>query len=299
MKVDRIEDLRAFVAVIEHGSLTRAARQLGRSLQSVSRSLAAVECEVGVELVRRTTRRLSPTDAGLAFHRRVGGALGELEAAKSEAASGRSEPAGLLRVSGPPAFALPYIIPAFAAFLAAHPKVSAELELSDRYVDLVDERFDLAIRMGEMPDSTLKSRRLAGMRRVVFAAVSYFAKHGRPRRPEDLARHECIVRTSGREGDTWPFKVGTKVIAVRVTGRFRTSGAFAANEAAAAGLGIAQAPLWQVRGLLDQGRIDLALTRFETPPAPLHAVWPAARVPAAKTQMFVDFLAERLKGERL
>ena len=297
--MDRIEDLRAFVAVIEHGSLTRAARHLGRSLQSVSRSLAAVEREVGIELVRRTTRRLSPTEAGLAFHRRVGGALGELEAAKSEAASGRSEPAGLLRVTGPPATALTYVVPAFAAFLAAHPKVSAELELSDRYVDLVEEGFDLAIRMGELPDSTHKSRRLANLRRVVFAAPSYFAKHGRPKRPEDLARHECVVRTAGREGDTWPFRVGAKVVTVKVRGRFRTSAAFAANEAAAAGLGIAQAPLWQVRPLLDQRRIELVLTRFETPPAPLQAVWPATRVPAAKTQMFVDFLAERLKGERL
>jgi len=297
--MDRIEDLRAFVAVIEHGSLTRAARHLGRSLQSVSRSLAAVERAVGIELVRRTTRRLSPTEAGLAFHRRVGGALGELEAAQSEAASGRSEPAGLLRVTGPPATALIYVVPAFAAFLAAHPKVSAELELSDRYVDLVEEGFDLAIRMGELPDSTLKSRRLANLRRVVFAAPSYFARHGRPKRPEDLARHECVVRTSGREGDTWPFRVGAKVITVKVTGRFRTSAAFAANEAAAAGLGIAQAPLWQVRDLLDQSRIELVLTRFETPAAPLQAVWPATRVPAAKTQMFVDFLAERLKGERL
>ena len=297
--MDRIEDLRAFVAVIEHGSLTRAARQLGRSLQSVSRSLAALEREVGIELVRRTTRRLSPTDAGLAFHRRVKDALGELAAAKSDAASGRTEPAGLLRVSGPPAFALLYVVPAFAAFLASHPKVSADLDLSDRYVDLVEEGFDLAIRMGELPDSTLKARRLAKLRRVVFAAPGYFARHGRPQRPEDLAHHECVVRTSRREGDIWPFRVGAKVTAVKVTGRFRTSAAFAANEAAAAGLGIAQAPLWQVRALLDSGRIELVLARFETPPAPLQAVWPSTRVPAAKTQMFVDFLAERLKGERL
>jgi DNA-binding transcriptional LysR family regulator len=297
--MDRIEDLRAFVAVVEDGSLTRAARQLGRSLQSVSRSLAALEREVGIELVRRTTRRLSPTDAGLAFHRRVSGALDELEAAKSEAASGRAEPTGLLRVSGPPAFALLYLIPAFAAFLVAHPKVSAELELSERYVDLVEEGFDLAIRMGELPDSTLKSRRLANLRRVVFAAPSYFAKHGRPKRPEDLAHHNCVVRTSGREGDTWPFTIGAKVRTIKVTGGFRTSAAFAANEAAAAGLGIAQAPLWQARSLLDQGRIELVLTRFETPPAPLQAVWPATRVPAAKTQVFVDLLAERLKRERL
>ena len=297
--MDRIEDFQAFVAVVEHGSLTGAGRHLGRSLQSVSRSLAALEREVGIELVRRTTRRSGATEAGLGFYRRLSGALAEIEAAKTEAANRRAEPSGLLRVTGPPAFSLLYVLPAFAAFLDQNPKVSAELDLSDRFVDLIDEGFDLAIRLGELPDSTLKARRLTTLRRVVFAAPSYFARHGRPKRPEDLAHHQCVVRTAGREGDNWPFVVGPKVRTVKVAGRFRTSAAFAANEAAAAGLGIAQAPLWQVRNLIDQGEAEIVLTRFETPPVPVHAVWPSTTMPAAKTQAFIEFLAARLKGERI
>jgi len=297
--MDRIDDLRAFVAVVDKGSLTGAARHLGRSLQSVSRALAALEREVGIELVRRTTRRSNPTEVGRALYRRLTTALADIEAAKTEALNRRSEPSGLLRLTGSPAFAPLYLVPAVAAFLNIHPKVSVDLELSDRYVDLIDEGFDLAIRIGEMPDSTLKARRLTNLRRVVFASPAYFAKHGRPSRPDDLADHQCIIRTASREGEVWPFRVGPRVKAVRVAGRFRTSGALAANAAAVQGLGIASAPLWQVRSLVDQGKVELILTGFEPPPAPMHAVWPATNLPAAKTQLFIDFLAARLKAERL
>jgi len=297
--VNRIEDFQAFAAVIENGSLTAAARQLGRSLQAVSRSLAAVERDVGVELVHRTTRRLSPTDAGLAFHRRLGAALAEIEAAKLETSNRRADATGRLRISGSNAFAPLYIVPALPAFLKAHPKVEIDLALSDSYVDLVGEGFDVAIRIGQLPDSSLKARLLANSRRVVFSAPSYFAKHGRPRRPEDLAHHDCIVRTSAREGNAWPFQVDGRIKTVKVAGRFQTSGAMAANAAAVEGLGIANAPLWQVRPLIDRGDAELVLTRFEPAPVPIHSVWPATRLPPAKTTMFVEFLAARLKGERL
>ncbi len=297
--MNRIEDFQAFAAIVDHGSLTAAARQLGRSLQSVSRSLAAVERDVGVELIHRTTRRTSPTDAGLAFHRRLTAALAEIDAAKLETSNRRAEATGLLRISGSSAFAPLYIVPALPAFLAAHPKVEVELDLSDGYVDLVGEGYDLAIRIGELPDSNLKRRRLANSRRVVFSAPSYFARHDKPRRPEDLARHECIVRTAARDGNAWPFNVDGRVKTVKVAGRFRTSGALAANEAAVRGLGIANAPLWQVRSLVDRGNVELVLTRFEPPPIPIHAVWPTTRVLPARTQLFIEFLARRLHKERL
>jgi DNA-binding transcriptional LysR family regulator len=296
--MNRIEDFQAFAAVVEKGSLTAAARQLGRSLQSVSRSLAALEHEVGVELVRRTTRRSSPTDAGLAFHRRLSAALAEIEAAKLETANRRLEATGLLRVAGSSAFAPLYIVPALPAFLKAHPRVEVELDVSDGYVDLIGEGFDLAIRIGELPDSSLKARRLADARRVVFSAPSYFARHGRPRRPDDLRDHECIVRTAARDGNAWPFKVDGRVKSVKVAGRFRSSDALAANEAAVQGFGIANAPLWQVRALVERGDVELALTRFEPPPVPIHALWPATKVLPAKTQLFVEFLAGRMKKER-
>jgi DNA-binding transcriptional LysR family regulator len=297
--VNRIEDFQAFAAIVDNGSLTAAARELGRSLQSVSRSLAAVERDVGVELIRRTTRRSSPTDAGLAFHRRLTAALAEIDAAKLEISNHRAEAIGLLRISGSSAFAPLYIVPALPAFLAAHPKVEVDLDLSDGYVDLVGEGYDLAIRIGELPDSSLKARRLANSRRVVFSTQSYFARHGKPRRPEDLARHECIVRTAAHDANAWPFNIDGRVKIVKVAGRFRTSGALAANEAAVCGLGIANAPLWQIRSLVDRGDVELVLTRFEPPPIPIHAVWPATRVLPARTRLFVEFLAGRLHKEQL
>src|SRR5260370_6147788 len=185
------------------------------------------------------------------------------------------------------------------AVLKDHPKVEVELDLSERYVDLVSKSYDLAIRIGDLPDSTLTARRLANSRRVVFAAPSYFAAHGRPRRPQELAHHQCIVRYAARNSNDWPFRIDGTTKAVKVAGRFRTNGAVAANEAAVQGLGIARAALWEVRPLLDRGAIELALTRFEPMPIPIQAVWPATRVLPAKTKLFVDFLAARLKNEQL
>jgi DNA-binding transcriptional LysR family regulator len=163
--MDRIEDLRAFVAIVERGSLTGAARRLGRSLQSVSRSLAALEREIGVELVRRTTRRSSPTEAGRVLFRRLDAALAEINAAKAEASNRRAEPTGLLRITSSTAFAPLQMVPIVSSFLAAYPKVEIELDLSDHYVDLVENGFDLAVRIGDMPDSTLRARHLP-----IFAA---------------------------------------------------------------------------------------------------------------------------------
>jgi DNA-binding transcriptional LysR family regulator len=195
-------------------------------------------------------------------------------------------------------FAPIYIVPALPEFLNAHPKVEVELDLSDSFVDLVDGGYDLAIRIGELPDSSLKARLLTNSRRVVFAAPRYLSQHGRPKRPEDLVRHQCLVRTAAHDGNAWPFKVDGKIKVMKVSGQVRASGAAAVNEAAVQGLGIANAPLWQVRSLVDRG-IELLLTRFEPPPIPIHAVWPAARLLPAKTRIFVDFIAAHLKSERL
>jgi len=299
MPVDRIEDFQAFVAIVDKGSLTAAAKQLGRSLQSISRSLATLEGDLGVELVARTTRRSAVTEAGLAFYRRVGAALSEIEAAKLETSNRRSEPVGLLRITCSTVFAPLYVVPAVCAFLQSHPKVDIDLDMSDGYVDLISQGFDLAIRIGELPDSSLKARRLADLRRVVFAAPDYFAKHGRPKVPGDLAGHQCLVRTSARGTDAWPFLVGGRLKTVKVAGRFRSSGALAVNEAAVQGLGIANAPLWQVRALVDRGVVELVLTRFEPPRVPVHAVWPTTRLLPAKTQSFLNYFAARLKAERL
>jgi DNA-binding transcriptional LysR family regulator len=255
MRVSRISDLQAFVAVVEKASLTSAAGLLGRSLQSVSRSLAAVEQDVGVELIRRTTRRSSPTEAGLAYYQRLKTALEDIEEAKLQVSHRRLEPSGLLRISGPTGFAALHLVPATAAFLELHPKIEVEVSTYDRHVDLVEDNLDLAVHVGPLPDSAAKAKRLADLRRVFFASPGYFAKYGRPKRPEDLSKHQCIVRTARVGADIWPFTVDGKVKTIKVTGRFRANGASVINEAATHGLGIAIAPLWHIRPLIDRGLV--------------------------------------------
>lgn len=297
--MSRISDLQAFVAVVEKASLTGAAHQLGRSLQSVSRSLATIEQDVGVELIRRTTRRSSPTEAGLAYYQRLKTALEDIEEAKLQASDRRLEPSGLLRISGPTGFAAMHLVPAAAAFLDIHPKIEIEVSTYDRYVDLVEDNLDLAVHIGPLPDSAAKAKRLADLRRVFFAAPGYFARHGRPKHPQDLSRHQCIVRTARIGADIWPFTLDGKVRTIKVSGRFRANGASVINEAAINGLGIAIAPLWQVRPLVDRGLVEVTLARFAPPPIPVHATWSGTRVLPAKTRMFIDFLSRRLKAARL
>jgi len=295
-----MEDIEAFLAIVEAGSQTAAARRLGRSLQSVNRSLASLERSVGVELVRRTTRQSLPTEAGLAFYRRVRPAFAEISEARLEAANRRVEPSGLLRIASPVMFGSTYVAPAIAEFLARYPQIEADLKLSDRPVDVVGDGFDLAVRIRELPDSSLRARRLGQLRTVVYGAPSYFARHGRPTHPDDLASHQCVVRSMGDgETETWRLRVGGRIRKVSVRGRFKTDNTVAAHIAAHHGLGLGRGPFWQIRDFIAKGGLEIVLDDFEPPPIPIHAVFPPSGMPPAKTRLFLDLLAEKLKDERL
>lgn len=296
--MDRFGDVEAFLAIVERGNLSAAARHLGRSLQAISRSLAALEKSVGVELVRRTTHKAQPTDAGYDFYRRVKPALLEIAAAKAEAGNRSAEPAGLLKISGPELLGPSYLIPIVARFMETHPKVEVELSLSNRFVDLVQEGLDLAIRIGELPDSDLKARRVGAVRRVVFGAPSYFARHGRPHHPRELTEHQCIFRNTDRDAGAWQFQDGGKPLTVKVGGRLHLDNAAASHAAVAVGLGIGRVPLWQIQDFVDSGRVEVILEAFEQPAIPVHIIWPAARLPLAKTRLFIDFLAANLHIEQ-
>ncbi|WP_394827692.1 LysR family transcriptional regulator [Pendulispora albinea] len=300
MSIDRIDDLEAFVAIVERGSLTAAARHLRRTLQSVSRSLSALERNVGASLIRRTTRRVLPTDTGSAFYQRIKPALDTLREAALEAAQQSDEASGRLRIGASVLFGPAYIVPVIAAFMDRHPKIEVELLLSDRFVDLMESGLDLAVRIGTMPDSPLKTRRLGSLRLVVFGAPRYFAAHGRPEHPRDLMKHVCVIRTADRSPTSWPFQVHGKPVNIKVAGRFFTDDAAASHAAVASGLGVGNAPLWQIRPLVDEGAVELILADFETPAVPIQAVFPAtnARL-GAKTRLFTEFLAARLKCENL
>ncbi|KYK47867.1 transcriptional regulator [Bradyrhizobium liaoningense] len=295
-----MEEIEVFLAVVEAGSQTAAARRLGRSLQSVNRALSALERSVGVELVRRTTRQSVATEAGLAFYRRVKPAFAEISEARLEAANRRVEPSGLLRVAAPILFGATHVVPAIAEFMARFPQIEADVNMSDRPVDVVGDGFDLAVRIRELPDSSLKTRRLGELRTVVYGAPDYFKRHGRPRQPNDLADHQCILRrTAQGEADAWRFRIDGRLTTVQVNGRFRTDSTTAAHAAARHGIGVGYGPFWQIRDLVDQEALEIVLEHFEAPRTPVRAVFPPSAIPPAKTHLFVDLLAERLKLERL
>jgi DNA-binding transcriptional LysR family regulator len=295
-----VEDIEAFLAVIEAGSQTAAARRLGRSLQAVNRSLAGLEKSVGVELVRRTTRKSFATEAGLAFYHRVKPAAAEIAEARLEVASRRAEPSGLLRIAAPVLFGSAFVVPALAEFTIRYPHIEADLRASDQAIHLVGGGFDLAVRIRELPDSSLKTRRLTEIRTVVYASPEYLARHGRPRHPDDLAHHRCILRRSSEgESEVWRFRISGRLRSVRVSGCFSTDNASVVQAAACQGLGIAYGPYWQIGDHLDRGALKLIMEDFEAPRMPVHAVFPPSGMPPAKTRLFADLLAERLKRERL
>lgn len=292
--MDRLEDYEAFLAIVEYGSLTTAARRLDRSLQSVSRSLATLEASVGVELVHRTTRRSTPSEAGMTFYERIKPAIEELEQAKLEAANRRIRPSGILRLGAPVLFGPEFLMPIVARYMHRYPEVEVDLLLSDAFVDLAAENIDLVVRIGELPDSNLRARRLGKLRRVVFGAPAYLDRHGRPRHPSDLANHHCILRTVGQRFGEWMFEIDGKPRAVKVTGPLRVDSMISIYAAVSQGLGLGYSPLWQIRRLVDEGQVEIVLESFESVPVPIHALWKEGRSMSAKVRAFLDMLAADL-----
>ncbi|MDE2288937.1 MAG: LysR family transcriptional regulator [Burkholderiales bacterium] len=290
------DDYEVLLAVLDHGSLTAAAKSLGRSLQAVSRALAGIERQLNVSLFTRTTRQVHPTPACLAFARRIRPAMREINAARDELIEQNVQLRGAIRVAAPSTFGAQYLVGTIAEFMGIHAGVSVELIFSERHADLAKEGIDLAVRLGNLPDSDLKARRVAEFRRVLFASPKYLAARGHPREPSDLTKHECILRKDPRH-DVWEF--GADGRAVEVHGRLRANAADACSKAAAAGHGIARAPLWQVRDMVESGAVEVVLAEFEPKPVPVHLVWLAGRSLPRRVRGLVDFLAERIAAQGL
>lgn len=294
-----IEQYEAFVETVERGSLTAAAHHLNRSLQAVSRAIASLEEELGVELIRRTTRRLQTTPTGMVLRERLRTALKDIDDARSEARREAQRIGGLFRISASIHFASRFVVPTAVAFAQRFPEVEIEFVLDDALSHLIEERLDVAIRVGDLGASSLRSRRITQLRRVIVAAPAYLMRHGHPRTPADLSTHLCVIRTIGPEGDAWPFLVDGRLVRIPVKGPLKCNDAAAANAAVLLGAGIGIAPLWQVRREIDDGQLDLLLTDYEPPPTPVSAVWPSNVGTPARTRLFIEMLAHRLTGERI
>jgi DNA-binding transcriptional LysR family regulator len=290
--LDRLAALGAFVRVAETRSFSEAARRLGASKSAVSRHVAALEAELGVRLFHRTTRSLTLTEAGRAYVEQVSRILGELEAADASISRLQAAPRGRLRVSTPMSFGILHLAQAIPDFLTRYPEVEIDLSLSDRFVDLVEEGYDLAVRIGRLAESSLIARRLAPIHMVVCASPDYLAARGRPAVPEDLARHDCLRYRSEAAAESWAFVTPEgKPLSVDVAGRVRANNGDTLRMAALKGLGLAYLPTFIVGGDLQAGTLVSVLTGHMPADMAAYAVYPTTRHLSLKVRAFVDFLA--------
>lgn len=293
--LDRLTGLEVFAKVAAAGSLSSAARAMGMSQTMVTKHIAALETRLGVKLFHRTTRRLSITEAGRSYLESSERILGEIEAADAAVAADRVEPRGLLRLNAPVSFGTGQIAPLLVEFAARHPRVTVELGLNDRLVDLAEEGWDLAIRIGNLGNSSLIARRIAPCRIVICAAPSYLRAQGKPLTVSSLSAHNCLGYTLSQQtpADRWVFGE-TGDIGVKVSGNLRANNGDALRAAALAGQGLICQPTFIVADDLRAGRlIALTLDQPTVELAGIYAVFLPDRNPAAKVRAFIDFIANR------
>jgi len=287
--------LAAFAAVVETRSFTAAAEKLGLTKAMVSQHVSRLEQELGISLLTRTTRRVTPTEAGSAFHADCSQLLGDLEAAVARVGGGSEVPSGTLRLTTSEDYGPAVVVPAIASFMNKFPAMKVELVVTDQVVDLVAGRFDLAIRTGWLRDSSLRATRLGDFDQVVAASAAYLKKFGTPRRPADLARHRWIAITLLRSPLTWTFtsKKG-RTQAVRVSAAVSTNSTASLRAFMREGIGISALPNYMLDADIRAGRLVRLLPAWSLPQGGVHAVYPNVRYTSAKVRAFVDFFREQL-----
>lgn len=291
--MDRLAADRMFAAVVEAGSFAGAAQRLGTSSGQASKLVSRLEAELGVRLLHRSTRALQLTEAGRTYHDRLRGILDELDLLDAEIRSTGTTPRGKVRATAPLTFGTLKLAPLLADFARAYPEVALDVQFTDRVVSLVDEGFDLAVRIGRPGDSTLVARKLAETRIVAVASPGYLAARGSPEAPQDLLRHDCIIDTNLRDPRRWTFAGEAQVA---VSGRLAFSDATVCLAAAEAGLGVASMPDFVPAEALAAGRVVRVLPGQEGPPFGIYAMTPSGRHPAAKVRVLVEALARSLRN---
>jgi len=292
--VDRLGAIQVFAQVVETGSFAKAADRLGLSTSAASRYVAELESHLQTRLLNRTTRRVSLTESGRAFYERAVQLLADLAEAEEEASSAAVVPRGTIRLTTSVNFGVRHVAPAIADFLAEHREVRFDVSLSDRVVDLVEEGFDLAIRVGPPGPENLVARKLGETRLVPCASPDYLAKHGAPKAPEDLARHDCFTYEYVSPRHVWRFRDRSGAErSVRVSGSLHSNNGDLLSEVAARGAGIVFEPAFIVGPDVRAGRLVPLLQDFEPLPLPIYAVYPSRKHLSAKVRRFVEFLIER------
>jgi DNA-binding transcriptional LysR family regulator len=296
--MDRLEAIEIFIRVVDTGSFSAAARHLDIGQPAVSKAVAQLEEWLGVKLLLRSTRALTPTEAGNGFYQRAKRALEETDEAVLAARGTAAGLKGRLRVSAAVCFARLHIVPRLPTFLERHPELDLELVLDDRNIDLVEEGIDVALRMGELASSNMTARRIAAARRRVLATPAYFEQHGVPKAPADLLAHRAVVYT--RElggGENWTFRNDTAELSVRLQGRVKISATEGLRAAVFADMGLAVASEWAFWPELKSGAVVSAMDDWVLPGIPLSAVYPTGRLASSKARQFVSFVEESLAPE--
>ena len=297
--MDRLECDRMFIAVMEAESFVGASQKLGTSPTQASKLVSRLENELGVRLLNRTTRSVSPTEAGQAYYARLRPLLEELETLDLEIRNISRKPRGRLRMTAPLTFGVLELAPALNAFASRYPDIELDISFSDRVANLVEEGYDVAVRVGRPRDSSLMMRKLLEVQIVVVASPAYLEWHPKPMTPADLSDHTCIIDTNFREPNRWPFRgdgeEGTQFVAV--SGRIRYSNGQACLAAAEAGLGLACVPEFLANDAIRAGRVIRLLRDFETEPYDVHVLYPHKLHLAEKVRLLVEFLAERYQGK--
>ena len=291
--MDRLTSIEVFARVVETGSFAAAAERLGIGRAAASKHVLRLEERLGARLLNRTTRRVGLTEEGAAFYERCSRILAELEEAEHDLGAARREPRGTLRINAPVSFGVLHLGAAIGAFAIRYPQVRIALALNDRFVDLVEEGFDVAVRIGRLPSSSLVARRICETRLVPVASPGYWARHGKPALPEDLRRHNCLIYTL-QAGSDWRF-VGADGAEHHVTvgGSISASNGDVLRAAALDGVGVALLPDFIAGPDVRRGDLVEALPSYRPPVLGVHAVYPPTRHVPAKLRAFIDFLGER------
>ena len=289
--MDRLKQIESFAAVATKGSLTAAAHAEGVAPAVIGRRIDALEERLGVKLLVRTTRRITLTHEGSAFLEDCQRLLADLANAEASVSEGGVKASGHLRITAPAGFGRRHVAPLVPAFLAQHPDVSLSLNLSDRVVDIVNEGFDCAVRVGDLPDSSLVSTRLAENRRLCVASPAYLQRAGTPASPAELMRHQCLTLSSdASQTRGWAFRVDGELIHLRPGGRLDCSDGQVLHDWCLNGLGLAWRSTWEVQDEVTAGRLRVVLEDFAAPPNGIYAVFPHAKHLPLRVRLWIDFV---------
>ena len=294
--MDRFESMSTLLAAVEGGSLSAASRKLGMPLATVSRKVSELEAHLRTRLINRTSRRLMLTDAGRSYVAACKRILEDIGEAERAAAGEYMAPRGDLTVTAPIVFGRLHVLPVAIEFLKAYPDIDIRVAFADRVVNLQEDDVDLAIRIGDLPDSSLVATRVGAIRRVVCGSPAYFAHRGTPKSPGELSTHDCITFDGLMSPDAWKFAVGKSIVSVAIHSRLIVNTAEAAIDAAIAGIGITRVLSYQVASALRAGTLALALRDFEPKPWPVSLVYAGQGLLPLKLRAFLDFAAPRLKA---